>query len=135
MTFGQAIDLLPLWVRIWLNVFTFGALVLPVVLLVWRQSRKAALVTLAADGMAAIGVYWLFGQLGYVKLLGLPHIIFWTPLVWFLWGEVRRADMPAWPRRILWAVLAVFVISLLFDYVDVARYALGERQALGATTL
>ena len=131
MTFGQAIDLLPLWVRIWLYVFVFGALVLPLVLLAWRQSRKAALVTLVADGLAAVGVMWLFGRLGYVKLLGLPHIIFWTPLVWFLWREIKRDDMPDWPRRILWAVLAVFVVSLAFDYVDVARYVLGERMALG----
>ena len=131
MTFGQAIDLLPLWVRIWLYVFVFGAGVLPLVLLAWRQSRKAALVTLAADGLAAVGVMWLFGQLGYVKLLGLPHIIFWTPLVCFLWREIKREDMPDWPGRILWAVLAVFVVSLAFDYVDVARYVLGERMALG----
>jgi hypothetical protein len=131
MTFGQAIDLLPLWVRVWLYIFVFGAGVLPVVLLFWRQSRKAAMVTLAADGAAAIAVSWLFGQLGYVKLLGLPHIIFWTPLVWFLWREVKRGDMPSWPRRILWMVLAVFVVSLAFDYVDVVRYVLGERTALG----
>ena len=128
MTFGQAIDLLPLWVRIWLYVFVFGALVLPLVLLAWRQSRKAALATLVADGLAAIGVMWLFGQLGYVKLLGLPHIIFWTPLVWFLWREIKRGDMPDWPRRILWAVLAV---SLAFNDVVVARYVLREGTALG----
>jgi hypothetical protein len=132
MTFGQAVELLPLWVRVWLWIFVFGAGVLPLVLLVWQQSRKAAVVTLLADVAAGISVSWLFGQLGYVKLLGLPHLIFWTPLVWFLLREVRRADMPLWPRRILWAVIAAFVVSLAFDYVDVARYVLGERAALGS---
>ena len=40
--------------------------------------------------------------------------------------------MPDWSRRVLWAVLAVFVVSLAFDYVDVVRYVLGERDGVGA---
>jgi hypothetical protein len=97
------------------------------VLLIWKQARLAALITVAASVIAGLGVSWIFDRLGYVKLLGLPHIILWTPLVLYLFGQIKRGDMPTWPRRIMMVVLAVSVVSLVFDYVDVVRYVLGER--------
>ncbi len=70
---------------------------------------------------------WLVSQLGYVRLLGLPHIVVWTPLVVFLLRQSRRAEMPAMARHILYVIVAAMIISLAFDYVDVARYLMGER--------
>ena len=69
----------------------------------------------------------MFNQLGYVKLLGLPHLLFWGPLLVYLWRQVKRPDMPVWPRRIIYVVMTVIAISLAFDTVDVLRYLLGER--------
>lgn len=129
MTLDQAIALQPLWVQYWLYVVILGIVVLPLTLLIWKQTRLTALITIAASILAGLGVSKLYDQLGYVKLLGLPHIILWTPLVWYLWRQIKRKDMPEWPRRIMTLVLAVFVASLVFDYVDVARYVLGERAA------
>jgi hypothetical protein len=65
--------------------------------------------------------------MGYVKLLGLPHVLIWTPLVFFLLAQARKADMPVWPRRVIWVIVGTIVVSLVFDYVDVARYLLGAR--------
>jgi hypothetical protein len=127
MTLSQAIAQQPLWVQYWLYILIFGIVVLPLALLIWKQARLTAIITVAASILAGIGVSSLYDQLGYVKLLGLPHIVLWTPLVWFLWRQSKRPDMPQWPRRILLVVFAVFVVSLVFDYVDVARYVLGER--------
>jgi hypothetical protein len=132
VTLSEAIALQPLWVRTWLNVLIFGIVVLPLSLLVWRQTRITSIVTIAASVLAGFGVSWLYDNLGYVKLLGLPHIILWTPLAYYLFTQIERPDMPLWPRRILIAIVTVFLISLAFDYVDVLRYALGERSA--ATT-
>ena len=129
MTLNQAIALQPLWVQYWLYVVILGIVVLPLTLLMWKQTRLTALITVAASILAGVGVSKLYDQLGYVKLLGLPHVILWTPLVWYLWRQIKRNDMPEWPRRIMMLVLAVFVASLVFDYVDVARYVLGERAA------
>ena len=129
MTLNQAIALQPLWVQYWLYVVILGIVVLPLTLLIWKQTRLTALITVAASILAGVGVSKLYDQLGYVKLLGLPHVILWTPLVWYLWRQIKRNDMPEWPRRIMMLVLAVFVASLVFDYVDVARYVLGERAA------
>ena len=128
MTFEEATALQPAWVGIWLNILLFGAFILPVALLFWKQSRITAIVTLVASALSAAGVIWIFNELGYVKLMGLSHIIFWTPLVFFLFSKAKQPDMPAWPRRILWFVMVTIVISLAFDYVDVARYFLGERE-------
>ena len=38
--------------------------------------------------------------------------------------------MPAWPKRIIWGVIALLSISLVFDAADVLRYVLGERDAV-----
>lgn len=129
MTLSEAIAQQPQWVQYWLNVLIFGIVLLPITLLIWKQTRLTAIVTIAASVLAGFGVSWLYDRLGYVKLLGLPHIVLWTPLAMYLYGQIRRQDMPMRPRRILIVVLAVFLVSLAFDYVDVARYVLGERAA------
>ena len=133
MTFNEAVALQPAWVQIWLNILLFGVFLLPLSFLFWRQSRLAGIVTLAAAALGAGGVFWLYAQLGYVRLLGLPHILLWTPAAIYLWSQIRRADMPAWPRRLISISLVVIVISLAFDVADVGRWLLGEREALPGT--
>lgn len=133
MTFNEAMALQPMWVQIWLNVLLLGAFVLPLSFLFWRQSRIAGVVTLGAALLAAFAIMWMYDQMGYVKLLGLPHVILWTPVAVYLWRQIRRADMPAWPRRLMSISLMIIAISLAFDYVDVARWVLGEREAMAGT--
>lgn len=127
MTFEEAIAQQPQWVNWWLNWMLVGAFVLPIVLLFWRSSRMAGAAAVVASVLSAFSINWMYGQLGYVKLLGLPHVILWTPLAVYLVTQLRRADMPKWPRMIMGLVLATILISLAFDYTDVARYLLGER--------
>lgn len=126
MTLNEAIAQQSLWIQYWLYVLIFGIVVLPLALLIWKQTRLAAIITVAAAVLAGLGVSWLFDHYGYVKLLGLPHIILWTPLALYLYGQITRPDMPMWPKRIMIAVLAVLVVSLVFDYVDVARYTVAK---------
>lgn len=132
MTFDQAIQLQPQWVQIWLNVLLFGAFILPLTLVFWKQSRMAALFSVLASIGSAAGVMWIFAQLGYVKLLGLPHLIFWTPLCFYLYRQIMRVDMPVWPKRIMVVIAMTIFISLVFDYADVARWLLGERQSFAS---
>ncbi len=133
MSFAEAMALQPTWVQIWLNVLLLGAFILPLSFLIWRASRIAGVLTLAASLLSAVSINWMYGQMGYVKLLGLPHIVFWTPLAIYLWRQIRRPDMPVWPRRLMSVTLVVITISLAFDYVDVARWLLGERDAVAGT--
>ncbi len=127
MTLEEAIAQQPQWVQIWLNILLLGAFVLPAVLLIWRQTRVAGIVSLIVSATAAYGVVWLYDRMGYVKLLGLPHLFLWTPLVIYLIGQFRRDDLPQIPRVVLGAVIATLLISLAFDFSDVIRYILGER--------
>ncbi len=127
MTLEEAIAQQPQWVQIWLNILLLGAFVLPAVLLIWRQTRVAGIVSLIVSATAAYGVVWLYDRMGYVKLLGLPNLFLWTPLVIYLIGQFRRDDLPQIPRVLLGAVIATLLISLAFDFSDVIRYILGER--------
>ena len=117
----------PQWIQIWMKILTLGAFILPFALLIWRQSRLVAVVTVVGTVLAALGVKFIFTQMGYVRLMGLGHIPFWTPLAIYLWFQQARADMPTPPRWIIRFALLTIVISLAFDYVDVIRYLLGER--------
>jgi len=129
MTLNELIALQPAWVGIWLNILLFGAFALPLALIFWSQSRMAGIVTVVASLAGGVGVQWMFSQMGYVKLLGLPHIIVWLPLVFYLLRQIKQPDMPQWPVRIMWFILITICISLAFDIVDVVRYVLGERTA------
>jgi len=128
MTFGEAVALQPAWVGVWMNVLAFGAVILPLTLFIWKQSRVPAVVTLIASALSVVGVGFIFNQMGYVKLLGLAHIIFWTPLCFYLFKQIKREDMPSFPRWIMVAVVTTIIGALAFDYVDTARWLLGERQ-------
>jgi uncharacterized membrane protein YeaQ/YmgE (transglycosylase-associated protein family) len=130
MTLPEAIAQQPAWIGYWLKWLAFGAFILPLALLIWRQTRVAAVVAIVAGVAGAFATGWLYDKMGYVKLLGLPHIIVWTPLAIYFVALLRRPDVPAWPKRIIVVALATILISLAFDYTDVARYLLGERTPL-----
>ncbi|MEM7546698.1 MAG: hypothetical protein AAF367_14280 [Pseudomonadota bacterium] len=135
MSFEEAIAQQPAWIGVWLNVLLVGAFVLPLVLIIWRRSRLIGIVLPIVSVAGAVATSALYDAMGYVKLLGLPHIIVWTPALIWLVTLIRRPDMPRWPRRIMVVIAIVIGVSLAFDYVDVIRYTLGERmpQVLPAT--
>lgn len=116
----------PSWLQIWLPLLLLGAFIAPLVLLIWKQTRIIGLISFAASLIAAVSIDYMYKQMGYVKLLGLPHVIFWTPLVIYLILQLRRHDFAVWPDRIMKFMIVILCISLAFDFVDVARYFLGN---------
>lgn len=114
----------PLWVRYWL---TFMGLVLMLAFpfaFVRVEARWAVLiVALTVPAMVA-----LHSAIGYVRLLGIVHVVLWTPFVIYLW---RRRGQWRVKETIFgkWIVLlfATMIVSLAFDYSDVVRWMLGER--------
>ena len=133
MTFNEAMALQPTWVGIWLNVLLLGAFIMPLALFIWRETRLTALITLIASILAAVPVNVMYTQMGYVKLLGLPHLFLWGPLVFYYLAQFRGTDLAIWPRRIMWFILLVIAISLAFDVFDVLRYILGDRTPMAGT--
>lgn len=67
----------------------------------------------------------LYNVYGYVRILGLAHIIAWTPLLIYLVKQRKPFMEETWPGRYLYFFMAVITISLAFDYIDVAKYFLG----------
>lgn len=120
----------PSWLRVWLPLLMLGGFIAPLVLLIWSQSRLVGAISFVASLLAAVSIDYMYKQMGYVKLLGLPHIIFWTPLIVYLIMQRRRLTLPAWPMRILTFMIVTIGISLVFDYVDAARYFFGNTEPL-----
>lgn len=127
MSFAQAMAAQPAWVVMWMNVLLVGGFILPIALLIWRETRMAGVASVLGNVVNGFAVTALYNQMGYVKLLGLPHIVLWGPLVVYLVFVARRPSTRVWPRCIAWVVAGVLSISLAFDIVDVARWVLGER--------
>lgn len=80
-------------------------------------------------------VFWLFlgngvfmGLLhlffGYVRLLGLSHVLFWTPLVIYLWRRRGEYEEGSFYKKWVYFIMIINSLSLILDYIDVVRYFL-----------
>ncbi len=126
MPLSDAIATLPQWVRLWITWLSGVMFATPIVLLIWRASSLEAIVIIASNIAMVISMNFLYDQVGFVRLLGLPHVIFWTPLAIWLVMRLRQGHLPRIPAVVTGIFVATIVVSLAFDYVDVARYLLGE---------
>ena len=66
-------------------------------------------------------------EFGYVRLLGLSHIIWWTPLVIYLLRRRKEIDRATWFGKWVVALFVTNCASLVIDYIDVIRYIAGDR--------
>jgi hypothetical protein len=131
MSFGQALHYLPQWVQVWAYWMFIAIAFAPLVLFIWRRLWRLAAIIQLSNIAASITVLTMYHYMGYVKLFGLAHLVFWGPLGWYLWGQLqRRSDLPGLGRILIWACFATLMVSLAFDAVDTVRYVLGERTPL-----
>lgn len=86
------------------------------------EGKVTALVWLA-NGTTMMAMYWIFG---YTRILGLSHIIWWTPLLIWLLPRVRAQGFQGAFGVWLGLVLISDFASLVIDYIDVVRFFLGE---------
>jgi len=127
MTFSEAVAQMPAWVRLWVLWLTVVMIATPLLLALWRATRRDALIVAAATVAVIAGMQALHAAVGFVRLLGLPHIVVWTPLAAYLVWRLRQGTLPAGPRAVTVVFTVSICISLAFDYVDVARWVAGER--------
>jgi hypothetical protein len=130
MTFEEAMALQPIWVQVWVWWMVLVTVVAIVALLFSRPTRRDAAILLVVTVANTLFMQWLFAELGFVRLLGLSHVIFWTPLAVYLWLRLNNEAIKTPFRQVIWVLLATISASLVFDYVDVARYLLGARAPL-----
>jgi len=130
-TLGEAIMLQPTWLLLWLGflgIANMGA----VLFVVGHKDSKwifriEALAILAAIIPTAIFMEYLYSQYGYVRLLGLAHIVFWTPVyawIWFKRRQLHPASESLFGKYLAFYLLIVG-ISLAIDVIDVIRYFAG----------
>ena len=84
---GDAIATQGVFLQGWVMVLV-GTHLISLLLSVYKQDGKfkiryESLAIVGSFFVAGASISWLYEQVGYVRLLGLPHLIFWTPV--FVW--------------------------------------------------
>lgn len=133
-TLNDAILTEPMWLQGWVGLLVIANL-LALVFVATKQSgkwaiRKEAVAILISFFAAAVMMTWMYGRFGYVRLLGLPHLIFWGPVFVWLIIRYRKAEF-APPFSIYLAFYFLIAgISLVVDSIDVLRYLFGDKSPL-----
>jgi len=115
--FGQGVV-----VSLWVGVL----IVVNMASLIWIKAKVEAKWALAAFLSAVFLMLILYIQFGYVRLLGLAHLVFWTPFIIYLF---KRRKEYHWKTPFgFWAhaLLIINSISLVIDFIDLIRYFFGK---------
>jgi len=115
---------------VWLYWMSFAIIVTPLVLIFSKTTRLDAVIVLLTNLAMLVGMGWVYEQMGYVRAMGIVHVILWTPLFIYLFLRAKNGEMPLLCRLVMWMFAATLAVSLVFDYTDVARYLLGERDSM-----
>lgn len=121
--FLSAMQAGPVWVYYW--VVFMGAVFMLSIPFAFKN-KQARIILMATLIFAPILMMVLYAKFGYARILGLGHIVAWSPALYMLLKS--RQDWPpktTLARKWLILTLAVMVISLVFDITDVARYVMG----------
>ncbi|MEZ5559970.1 MAG: hypothetical protein R3E86_15670 [Pseudomonadales bacterium] len=128
-TLNEAIALQPAWLQAWIMVLVLTHLA-ALAFVVGRvdarwQVRVEPFVIIGSFLVAAVFMSWLYERVGYVRLLGLAHVLFWTPAWVWIWRRRRRVPAKSVYGWYLVAYLAIAGTSLIVDVIDLCRYVLG----------
>jgi len=122
----------PVVVQLWV-VWMIGAIfIVPGLLLRYESSRLEGKVILASSIVLAVLMLLWHSQVGYTRILALPHLLIWTPLLVYLYSRRSSLASPSHVRRMTMILVLTIVVSLAFDITDVIRYVLGERASMVA---
>jgi hypothetical protein len=88
-------------------------------------------IALACLMLAFLIMWGIYVKNGFVRLLGLGHLIAWTPMMIWYGKVIAQGNAEGLFEYWLISVLAVNGLSLMIDFVDVVRYSLGDKQPIG----
>ena len=97
-----------------------------ILFIIHRVEARWTLAAWLLNGMLIMP--YLYDQFGFVRLLGLAHIVVWTPLLLYLYRRRETFKLPSLTGIYFWLLIVTNAVSLGFDYVDLARYFLGDAQ-------
>lgn len=121
-TLHEAIMEQALWLQGWV-----GWLVAMNLASIFFLKRIEARFVLGAFLLAAGSMSLLYEWYGFQRILGLAHVVFWTPLLAYLWVRRPHWNLAALSGKWLALLFVTNLASLIIDYIDVARYLMGER--------
>lgn len=119
---------LPLWIQVWV-----GWILIPVnAAAFFLLDQDVGKVTaIAAAFVVATNVPIMLRERGLSKLMSLPHLFAWIPLLILLVARLNdqsgAAPMTAFAQIYATIVIGVNGISLIFDVVDSWRWLRGDR--------
>lgn len=112
----------PLWVQVWvawLGLVNFASVAF--------LQRKEGRVVLAVFVANMICMSALFALNGFNRLLGLSHVLWWTPLLVYLVLRLKQTSSDSPFGKWMRILVATNALSLVLDYSDVVRFLLGDR--------
>ena len=118
------------WLTVWLYWMAFAIAITPLVLIFYKATRLDAVIVFFTNLAMFAGMSWVYDQMGYVRLMGIVHVILWTPLLIYLVVRAKNGELPLPSRLVMWMFAATLAVSLAFDYTDTIRYILGEREPM-----
>lgn len=130
MSFADAVQTLPAALRLWVLWLTLAMVAAPALLLAFRATRRDGLIVLAATVAVMVGMQAMYQAAGFVRLLGLVHVVIWGPLAAWLAWRLGTAALPRPARAVIAVFLLTISVSLVFDVIDVARWLAGDRASL-----
>lgn len=120
--FFKAMLLMPKpWVA-WVGLLMAVNMVAPLFFMATLEAKVVFATMMASAALMMV----IFAQKGFVRLLGLAHIL-WIPLIFWLWGRVNPGAPATGFDQWILAVITLNGLSLMIDAVDVSRYFRGER--------
>ena len=115
----------PAWVYYWVM---FMGLLFMLSIPFSFKNKQARVILLATLVFAPIIMMAVYAKFGYERILGLGHILAWTPALYYLFKTRSDwKDNTGLISKWLSVTIIVMCISLAFDVTDVVRYALGSR--------
>ena len=133
-TLGEAISTEPTWLVSWL-VLLVGTQFLSIALVIYKDEQGFRF---RWEPLAIIGCFLLAGaimeamyaRMGYVRFLGLAHIIGWAPIYIYLVIKRKGIGFVTLWGKYVHLYLLIAGISLVIDTVDVVRYLVGDDASL-----
>ncbi len=117
----------PLWVRIWMVLWLIPVNLAP---LFFVDHERGWLIAGLSIGGMLLNVPIVLVERGLSRLMALPHILLWTPLVLACLLLLALGVESVGYARLLWILVVTDIVSLLFDYSDFIRWLRGDRKIL-----
>ncbi|SHE80993.1 hypothetical protein SAMN04487965_0699 [Microbulbifer donghaiensis] len=95
----------------------------------WR-ARPEAVALLVAFVAAGAVMNWMYAKVGYVRLPGVPQLVFWLPVVLWILAKFHRDAFSGAFKYYVFCYLVIVGTFLVVDTSDLIRYLLGDHRPL-----